>query len=49
VMAVLQSMVISNMGTIFRHRTLGFILLSVFTGIGVYEIWKKNSSNFFKA
>jgi hypothetical protein len=33
-----QSIVISNMGTIFRHRAIVFILLSIFTGIGIEEM-----------
>src|SRR5262249_22418964 len=32
--AVAQAIMISNSGTIFRHRTLGFMLLMIFTGIG---------------
>lgn len=43
-----QSLVISNMGTIFRHRSLPFILLSIFTGEGLYEIYKKGIQAFFE-
>jgi hypothetical protein len=35
-----QSLVISNMGTIFRHRTLTFLFLSIFAGEGLSEVLK---------
>ena len=46
---VAQGMVISNMGTIFRHRSLPFLFLSIFAGEGVYELYKKSFQAFFKA
>lgn len=45
--ALVQGLVISNMGTIFRHRTLGFLFLAIFTGEGIYAIGKKNYPTFF--
>jgi hypothetical protein len=36
-----QATVISNMGTIFRHRSLSFMFLLMFTGEGLYELGKK--------
>lgn len=44
-----QGTVISNMGTIFRHRTLPFLFLAMFAGEGLYEIGKKNLPALFKA
>lgn len=41
VMAMLQSVTISNLGTLFRHRTLDFILLSIFAGVGLMEIRRR--------
>jgi hypothetical protein len=43
-----QGTVISNMGTIFRHRTLPFLFLAMFAGEGLYEIGKKNFPALFK-
>jgi len=37
-----QSMVISNMGTIFRHRTLPFLFFAIYAGEGVYALWKED-------
>ncbi len=37
-----QSIVISNMGTIFRHRTLPFLFLAIFAGEGCYAVWKED-------
>jgi hypothetical protein len=48
IMVLAQSLVISNMGTIFRHRTLPFLFLSIFAGEGLYEIFKKNFQALFK-
>ena len=48
IFAVAQSVVISNMGTIYRHRTLPFLVLLIFSGEGIYEIAKKNTPAFFK-
>jgi len=39
--AASQALVVSNMGTIFRHRTLVLLLLSIFTGQGLSELWQK--------
>lgn len=47
--SISQSLVISNMGTIFRHRTLPFLFLFIFTCEGLYEIAKKNFPTIFKA
>jgi hypothetical protein len=47
--AVSQSLVISNMGTVFRHRTIAFLFLAIFTGEGIYEIGKKSYPSVFKA
>jgi hypothetical protein len=44
-----QALVISNMGTIYRHRTLTFLFFSIFTGEGVNEIFKKYIPIIFKA
>ncbi len=43
--ALAQGSIISNVGTIFRHRSFPFCLLAIFTAVGLYEIWKKNSKN----
>jgi hypothetical protein len=48
IFAIAQSVVISNMGTIYRHRTLPFLVLLIFSGEGIYEIAKKNTPAFFK-
>ncbi len=37
-----QSIVISNMGTIYRHRTLPFLFFAIFSGEGIYAIWKED-------
>jgi hypothetical protein len=49
ILVLAQSLVISNMGTIFRHRTLPFLFLSAFTGEGLYEISRQNFQTLFKA
>jgi hypothetical protein len=41
IIAILQSVTISNLGTLFRHRTLAFILLSIFTGVGLMEMRRR--------
>ena len=38
-----QSIVISNMGTIFRHRTLTFLFLSMFVGEGLSVLFERRS------
>lgn len=43
VMATAQALAISNSGTIFRHRSLVFVVLLMFSGMGIHELWKKNS------
>ena len=48
IFSISQSLVISNMGTIFRHRTLPFLFLLIFTSEGLNEIAKKNFPSFFK-
>src|SRR5262249_13408954 len=42
-----QSMTISNLGTVFRHRAFSICLLIIFTAQGIYEI-KKNRQIIFK-
>ena len=37
-----QCLVISNMGTVFRHRTLPFLFLLIFTCEGLHEFAKKH-------
>ena len=41
-MAIAQSLIISNLGTLFRHRTLAFIFLSLFTAIGLLDIYNRH-------
>ncbi len=49
VFAVAQCLVISNMGTVFRHRSLPFLFLVIFTCEGLYEVAKKNFPSLLKA
>lgn len=43
VLSVTQALVIGNMGTIYRHRTLSLLVLLIFTGEGFYGFAKKNT------
>ena len=47
--AVAQSLVISNMGTIFRHRTLPFLFISIFACEGLRDVAEKNFPALFPA
>jgi hypothetical protein len=40
VLSVGQCLGVSNMGTLFRHRTFVFLLLSIFCGTGILELWE---------
>jgi hypothetical protein len=47
--SISQSLVISNMGTLFRHRTLPFLFLLLFTCEGLHSVTKKNFPALFTA
>lgn len=48
VFAVAQCLVISNMGTLFRHRTLPMLVLLIFASEGLKDETKDRLSTFFK-
>ena len=47
--AITQSLVISNMGTIFRHRSLPFLFLSIFACEGLSDVAEKYIPTFLSA
>lgn len=46
--SVSQSLAISNMGTIYRHRTLSFLFILIFSSEGLNDIIKKNFPSLLK-